>query len=120
MAGSARPRRCAGSKTNENIAAMKRLRFSYILPAVTTAALFLSQVPALPKFPNSQASTNASKPAQADGSHDFDFLIGDWKAHVRRLPERLKGSNVWVEYNGISNHKKLLDSNANFEEFDVS
>jgi hypothetical protein len=32
----------------------------------------------------------------------------------------LKGSNVWVEYDGISNHKKLLDSNANFEEFDVS
>ena len=58
--------------------------------------------------------------AQRDGSHDFDFLIGDWKAHVRRLPERLKGSSVWVEYNGISNHKKLLDSNANFEEFDVS
>ena len=47
-------------------------------------------------------------------------IIGDWKAHVRRLPERLKGSSVWVEYNGISNHKKLLDSNANFEEFDVS
>jgi hypothetical protein len=28
----------------------------------------------------------------------------------------LKGSNVWVEYDGISNHKKLLDSNPNFEE----
>ena len=28
-----------------------------------------------------------------DGSHDFDFLIGDWKAHVRCLPERLAGSN---------------------------
>jgi hypothetical protein len=29
------------------------------------------------------------------------------------------GSNNWIEYNGISNHKKLLDSNANFEEFEV-
>src|SRR6266853_1581268 len=59
-------------------------------------------------------------PAPArDGSHDFDFLIGNWKAHVRRLPDRLVGSNTWIEYNGISNHKKLLDSNANFEEFDV-
>ncbi len=51
-----------------------------------------------------------------DGSHDF--LIGNWKAHVRRLPDRLVGSNNWIEYNGISNHKKLLDSNANFEEFE--
>jgi hypothetical protein len=56
---------------------------------------------------------------ERDGAHDFDFLIGDWKAHVRRLPDRLVGSNVWVEYDGISNHKKLLDSNANFEEFEV-
>jgi hypothetical protein len=57
---------------------------------------------------------------QRDGSHDFDFLIGDWKAHVRRLPERLVGSTRWVEYDGISRHKKLLDSNANFEEFEVN
>jgi hypothetical protein len=55
-----------------------------------------------------------------DGSHDFDFLIGDWKAHVRRLPDRLVGSNKWIEYDGISNHHKLLDSNANFEQFDVT
>jgi hypothetical protein len=54
-----------------------------------------------------------------DGGHDFDFLIGEWKAHVRRLPDRLVGSNVWIEYDGISRHKKILDSNANFEEFEV-
>src|SRR5213592_4907222 len=53
-----------------------------------------------------------------DGSHDFDFLIGNWKAHVRRLPDRLVGSNYWIEYNGIANHKKLLESNANVEGFE--
>src|SRR6516164_3512502 len=58
--------------------------------------------------------------SQRDGSHDFDFLIGDGKAHVRRLPDRLNNSNVWVEYDGISNHHKILDSNSNFEEFDVT
>ena len=54
-----------------------------------------------------------------DGSHDFDFLIGDWKAHVLRLPDRLVGSHAWIAYDGVSRHKKLLDSNANFEEFAV-
>jgi hypothetical protein len=54
-----------------------------------------------------------------DGSHDFDFLIGDWKAHVRRLPDRLNGSNKWDEYDGISNHHKILDTNSNFEQFEV-
>jgi hypothetical protein len=54
-----------------------------------------------------------------DGAHDFDFLIGAWKAHVRRLPERLSGSTSWVEYDGISNHRKLFGSNSNLEEFQV-
>src|SRR3954452_12889038 len=99
---------------------MKSLRLGCILLVVMRAALFNCEVHALSGVPHSQLPANASTIDQRDGSHDFDFLIGDWKAHVRRLPERLKGSNVWVEYNGISNHKKLLDSNANFEEFDVS
>ena len=68
---------------------------------------------------SSSLETTAKFAPDRDGSHDFDFLIGDWKAHVRRLPERLVGSKTWVEYTGISNHKKLLDSNANFEQFEV-
>jgi hypothetical protein len=100
------------------MAAMKSIRLRCILPAVMSAALLIGEVPALSRFADAQVSHIG--PAAIDGSRDFDFLIGDWKAHVRRLPERLKGSNVWVEYNGISNHKKLLDSNANFEEFDVA
>src|ERR1043165_4143817 len=74
----------------------------------------------LPASSFGQATSNPANLPQRDGSHDFDFLIGNWKAHVRRLPDRLNNSSVWVEYDGISNHKKLLDSNANFEEFDVS
>jgi hypothetical protein len=67
-----------------------------------------------------QTTSNPANFPQRDGSHDFDFLIGNWKAHVRRLPDRLNNSNIWIEYDGFSNHKKLLDSNANFEEFDVT
>ena len=74
---------------------------------------FLMMLP----FVHAEAAPQAA-PAH-DGAHDFDFLIGDWKAHVRRLPERLVGSTTWNEYDGISRHKKLLDSNANFEEFEV-
>lgn len=84
--------------------------------AVTATAMLLASV----LRANAQTPPPAAPPAaQHDGGHDFDFLIGDWKAHVKRLPERLVGSNKWIEYDGISRHKKLLDSNANFEEFDV-
>jgi hypothetical protein len=74
----------------------------------------------LPAPGHAQTTSNPANLPQRDGSHDFDFLIGDWKAHVRRLPDRLNNSDSWDVYDGISNHKKLLDSNANFEEFDVS
>ena len=66
-----------------------------------------------------QGPATPQTPARRDGSHDFDFLIGNWKAHVRTLPDRLVGSTTWIDYDGISNHKKVLDSNANFEEFEV-
>lgn len=94
---------------------MKLLKLRFLVPAIFASILFNLPTCAV------AWSQSAMAPAapQRDGAHDFDFLIGDWKAHVRRLPDRLNGSNTWVEYDGISNHKKLLDSNANFEEFDV-
>jgi hypothetical protein len=81
--------------------------------------LVLATTVALSAQPQS-ATVNPAQLPQRDGSHDFDFLIGDWKAHVRRLPDRLNNSNAWVEYDGISNHKKILNSNSNFEEFEVT
>jgi hypothetical protein len=73
----------------------------------------------------SQAASTQTVVAH-DGSHDFDFLIGDWKAHLRRMVDRDTGvttsdprTGTWVEYDGVCNDKKLLDTNANFEQFDV-
>jgi hypothetical protein len=91
---------------------------------MSVLSLIAQQSPApdlfTPQQKPSQASGASAQAVQTrDGAHDFDFLIGNWKAHVRRLPDRLVGSTTWIEYDGISNHKKLLDSNANFEEFEV-
>ena len=86
--------------------------------ALFAAALLLAQA--------SQAAAQSFPPVvpppadtERDGSHDFDFLIGDWKAHVKRLPDRLVGSTKWVEYDGRSNHHKVLGTNANLEDFEV-
>ena len=68
-----------------------------------------------------QAQTPPAVPAVVthDGAHDFDFLIGDWKAHLWRLPDRLVGSTRWLEYEGVSRTHKIFGSNANMEEFEV-
>src|SRR5690242_11652575 len=70
-----------------------KAKFSVIL------LLMIAAIPAAPSF--AQNTANPANLPQRDGSHDFDFLIGNWKAHVRRLPDRLNNSNVWVEYEGI-------------------
>jgi hypothetical protein len=86
-------------------------------PSSTRSGLFVLAAGSLLCLLSGAAWSQSAQ--QRDGSHDFDFLIGDWKAHVRRLPDRLVGSSAWIEYDGISRHKKILDSNANFEEFEV-
>lgn len=37
-----------------------------------------------------------------DHAHDFDFLMGKWRVHHRRLKARLAGSHEWVEFEGTS------------------
>ena len=37
---------------------------------------------------------------QQDGRHDFDFFMGSWAVHHKRLRERLKGSTDWEEFDG--------------------
>jgi hypothetical protein len=102
------------------MARMKLRNPEFVSSAILGTALMIGPGCVLASPQSSQASPTVPAAPQRDGAHDFDFLIGNWKAHVSRLPERLVGSTTWVEYDGISNHKKLLDSNANFEEFEVN
>ena len=57
--------------------------------------------------------------AEHDGQHDFDFEIGTWKIHLKRLDHRLVGSTNWVEFDGTSVTRKVWDGRSNLEEFEV-
>lgn len=65
------------------------------------------------------AGTSPKQEMPHDGLHDFDFLIGDWKAHLRKRLNPLTGSTTWVEYDGTSRTRKWGDGHANLEEFEV-
>lgn len=54
-----------------------------------------------------------------DGQHDFDFEIGTWKTHLRRLVHPLTGSSQWVQFNGTSVVRKIWDGRANLVELEV-
>ena len=55
-----------------------------------------------------------------DGREDFDFFIGAWKIHHRRLRERLKGSQTWEEFEGTAVARKVLGGLGNFDEITMN
>jgi hypothetical protein len=66
-------------------------------------------------------SPRAAAQAQADpAQHDFDFEIGTWKTHLRRLVHPLTGSTTWVEYDGTTVVRKVWDGRANLVELEVT
>lgn len=62
-----------------------------------------------------QIAKNTAK--ERDGQHDFDFEIGTWKTHLKRLSNPLSGSTAkWVEYEGTTVVKKVWNGKANLVE----
>ncbi|MBV9887404.1 MAG: hypothetical protein JO119_12735 [Acidobacteria bacterium] len=55
-----------------------------------------------------------------DGQHDFDYAVGTWKIHLKRLKKRLVGSTEWIELDGTVSCRKVLDGRAEVEEMDVA
>ena len=46
-----------------------------------------------------------------DGQHDFDFEIGTWKTHLRRLSH-----GKWIEMDGITTVRKVWNGRGNLVE----
>lgn len=66
------------------------------------------------------AQSTVQRPAWRDGQHDFDFEIGKWKTHLRRLLHPLTGSTSWAEYEGTTIVRKVWNGRANLVELDVN
>lgn len=82
----------------------------FFLLAVTIAGTLAAQ-------PNAAPSKIVAK---SDGQRDFDFEIGTWKTHVKRLQRPLTGSTAWVEYDGTSVVSQLVGGRANIVELDIT
>jgi hypothetical protein len=67
------------------------------------------------------AQANAQQTAaHRDGQADFDFEIGSWKTHLRRLLRPLTGSTTWAEYDGTTTVRQVWSGKANLVELDVT
>src|SRR6266446_5075339 len=77
------------------------------------------------KDESAQQNSGASKtilqtsPAKQDGQHDFDFEMGHWNIHLKRLLRPLTGSITWVEFDGTSVTQGVWNGGAELEQFET-
>lgn len=92
------------------------------MPSRCRAFLSCLTVMGLLYLPAAPACARAAKAAEAgaetprDGQHDFDFEIGTWRTHLKRLAHPLSGSSEWVEYTGVTTVHKVWNGRANLVE----
>jgi hypothetical protein len=95
---------------------MKLHKSLFVFGLIGVSFVFLTEtVPAQ----NGGAGVQQSVSDRRDGQHDFDFLVGSWNFHLKRLKRRLAGSTEWVEFDGTTTCRKVLDGRAEVEEMKV-
>jgi hypothetical protein len=81
-------------------------------------ALLLSLAASAQDKQTSQGQKDAK--SQIDHQHDFDWEIGDWKVHLRRLLHPLTGSKSWVELEGTAHVQRVWNGKANLLELELN
>jgi hypothetical protein len=56
----------------------------------------------------------------ADASHDFDRQIGSWRTTLKRLKDPLTASQTWLDYQGTTTVRAVMDGRANLAELRVA
>ncbi|MGC2110900.1 MAG: hypothetical protein WA655_15370 [Candidatus Korobacteraceae bacterium] len=89
----------------------------YVLLGALIFATYSAQMPAQTNSGGAKAGAQAT--AERDGQHDFDFEVGTWKIHLKKLQHPLSGSTAWVEFDGTSVTRKVWDGKAQLEQFET-
>ena len=58
-------------------------------------------------------------PAPRDGEHDFDFHLGVWRTHIKRIADPFSGAANPIELNGTVSVRKVWDGRAQLEEIET-
>jgi hypothetical protein len=82
--------------------------------------------PVSPRKPSESPVASAQEPVvgqsardtSRSGQHDFDFELGSWRIHLKRLVHPLTGSSTWVEFDGTSVTRKVWDGRSQLEQFE--
>ena len=98
-----------------------RIRIYFLLCAIFAVCALASLLPSGSALAQTASAASAPPALQVatprDGQHDFDFEIGTWKVHLKKLQHPLTGSTTWIEFDGTVAARAVWDGRANFDEF---
>ena len=77
------------------------------------ATIFVCCVLATPSFAADPT------PAPQDNVHDFDFALGTYHTHIRRLETPLAGSTTWLVYDGTKTDAPILGGSGSVEQIEA-
>jgi len=89
---------------------MKCFRTALAIVVMTAMAALVS-----PTFASQDTPKPLSQPDMS-GLHDFDFLVGDWRVHSRKLKAPLSGHPDWIEFEGTISSRRLMEGQANVDD----
>ncbi len=55
--------------------------------------------------------------AEKSSPDDFDFFVGRWTVHNRKLKSRLNDCDEWIEFEATSECRKILNGFGNIDSF---
>lgn len=88
---------------------MKTFRIAFVAALLTVGGI-------APAYASQDTPKPSGGATDVSHLHDFDFLVGDWRVHHRKLKARLAGSNAWLEFEGTCSMRKLMDGWANVDD----
>jgi hypothetical protein len=102
----------------------------YLLTILLVTSCQLAQAEKLvltadPSIPIPKLSFDAKVELQitasaASSASDFDFLVGKWKMHNRRLNKRLEGCQEWTEFESTDENSKILSGTADIDTYSTT
>lgn len=93
---------------------MFSIRYFRPVLMVVSIAGFSSALPATAQTPTKPAIV-----AERDGQHDFDFNIGVWRTHIRRMPDPFSPGTQTVELEGTVTVQPIWGGRAQWEEIEA-
>jgi hypothetical protein len=94
----------------EDAMTTRHIKLSAKIAMLLFASSFVAALPAVPD--------ELAPPTLRDGQHDFDFDIGAWKTHSKRLLKPLTGSKQWTEMDGVTVVRPIWGGKGNLAELE--